>query len=125
MPQLAQDNSSKDKYILPSTKDLPEADQAWVILRKGRLLGGDIVVSAEVTSERDFALAVLATRVEEWNFTEADGTTTPISVANVRRMEPEDLAFLLTELSPTLSTGTEDVLSDPKKNEPSSPTSTQ
>lgn len=124
MPQLPQIQTETKKLVLPSTKDLPEADQAWVVLRFGELYGGDISKISDVESEAGFGLGVLASRIEEWNYLEADGTMTPITYKNICRLKLEDVGFLMAELDldnvvpPT-------PLDDPKKNEPSSPISTQ
>lgn len=121
MAKLAQVTSEVQKYDMPSTTNAAEADKAWVVLRKGKLLGGEQLLLTETTDRLDFGMRVLATRIQEWNF-EDNGTPIPITEDNVRRMEAEDLAFLLNEIAPSLVST--DELADPKKNELSLDTST-
>jgi hypothetical protein len=122
MPQLPAIQTETKKLVLPSTANLPEADQAWVIVRLGKMSGGDIAKITDGDTEGGFGLGLLASRITEWNYLEADGTMTPITYENVCRLELEDIGFVLKELN--FGDGPATSLDDPKKNEPSSDTST-
>lgn len=97
MPQLPSQGQEQQVY-LPSTKDLPEADRAWVKLQSGRILGGDLSGVDDPESEMGVAIAILAGRIKEWNFTEADGSPTPITLENVKRLELNDMNYLFEQL---------------------------
>lgn len=97
MPQLASQGTTK-KVVLPSTKDLAEPEQAWVVIQTGRILGGDTVNVDDPESQMGVALSILSGRIKEWNFTEADGKPTPITLDNVKRLELDDMNYLFGEL---------------------------
>lgn len=117
MPILQEDDSKIERVILPSTKDLPAADQAWVDIKTGRILGGDMA-AVEALSDSEgvsISVAMVANRIREWNYTEKDGTPVPITVKSVARLNFGDLGFLAAKLNPT---GEADPIeADPKKNE--------
>lgn len=97
MPQLPNQGETK-RYTLPSSATLPPEQQAYVVLQGGRILGGDLSNVDDPESKLGVAIAILAGRIKEWNFTEADGKPTPITLDNVKRLELEDLYFLFEQL---------------------------
>lgn len=109
MPTLPSQGETQQVF-LPSTKDQPQPEQAWVKLQSGRVLGGDTVNVDDLESKMGVALAILAGRIKEWNFTDADGTPTPITLENVKRLELEDMNFLFEklDLQQTVSLSTEE-----------------
>lgn len=117
MAQLANQQSTTKKIYLPSTNDLAENEKAWVVLRLGKLLGGDIAEVTDFTSNAKVSLGVLASRIQEWNF-EDNGQPVPINFENVCRMEGEDIGHLLNELKGDLAAVK--TLADPKENAASS-----
>lgn len=97
MPQLKQATTDMKQFMLPSTSALPEAEQAWVKMDVGELLGGevmDLMDDGNVNARGALSRAMLASRIKEWNFTGPDGTSDAITTENVRRMEMEDLSYL-------------------------------
>lgn len=86
-----------EHLILPSTKDLAADLQDWVEINVNPL-GGDMVSAmAEVGEEPatgDFNIAMLATLIKGWSYVEEDGTATPITPDNVRRLVVGDLGYL-------------------------------
>lgn len=118
MPQLPKSSTEQKKIVLPSSAD---GDEAYVVIETGRLLGGDIVSITDPSDRSGVIVGLLASRIKEWNFTEDDGTPTPITLENVRHLELQDFTFLMAELLP--EEAVDDITTDPKKNELSSTTS--
>lgn len=84
------------KLILPSSKDLPEAEQEFVVLKVGPLLGAD-VITMSASKESDMMLYALTSRIVEWNVKDASGQVCAVSADNVRQLPIEDMGYLLTE----------------------------
>lgn len=125
MPQLPQDESVIKKFVLPTTKDKPEPEQGWVEVRVGKMVGGDMM---NITGDHagGVPIEVLVGRMVSWNYTELDGTPAKINLKTISRLDLDDIKFLLEQIDPEdIATATPDPLNDsPKKNEPSSNTST-
>lgn len=98
MPKLIV-NTTKRLY-LPSTKDLPEEEKAWVEV-KDRLTGGDWVAAAVGKNNAERTDIGLAMFIVNWNFTDAEGKVDPITPETVHRLELEDYNFLGGELHAT------------------------
>lgn len=99
MPQFKK-TSNKQKFWLPSTKDLPEADRAWVELELGDITAGDVVEAAEDdASNAQIGLNMLASRITDWNFTDESGNKVPIDVEHCALLDIADFSFLGEKLS--------------------------
>jgi len=106
MPNLAPVPEVK-KVFLPSTSDLPETEKWWVLLKAGRILGGDMIDVAGIEDEDIKLKSLIANRIQDWNVTDNDQKA-EINAANVSRLEPEDLALLITELELDKTPGLDD-----------------
>lgn len=91
MPQLPTPGAV-ESFTLP-------VSEAVVQLQTGVILGGDIVNVDDPNNQMGVALAILAGRIKEWNFTEPDGSATAISLDNVKRLPMEDMSFLFDKLN--------------------------
>jgi hypothetical protein len=93
MPVLA--NKSKiERYYLPSTKSLPQEDQAFVDMEIGPLTAADIIGIDPQASEAESAIKMLVARIKGWNFTDAEGGEVEINFETVKQLDMEDFAFL-------------------------------
>lgn len=92
MPNLAKKTVDIRRVYLPSTKDLPQDQQAWVELQVGKMTTEDMLVLDEEDTEHDAQATakVLSNRIKAWNFTEEDGTDIEISYEAVCRLDPVD-----------------------------------
>ncbi len=100
MPQLRAPTSKLKHLILPSTATLAEGDQAFVDLDVGSFNTSDILALQAVDQQLlKMQAEILANRIKDWNFTEADGSKTPIDYDAVARLEIEDFQFLITEMN--------------------------
>lgn len=101
MPQLKQATNDIKQFMLPSTSSLPEADQAWVKMDVGQLLGGDVMdmLDGEKTGAGTLSCNMLASRIKEWNYTKPDGTPEDITAESVRRLDVQDLTYLLNQFN--------------------------
>lgn len=97
MPQLPTQGELK-RITLQSTAELPPEQQAYVVLQTGKVLGGDIANVENPENNLGVAMAILAGRIKEWNFTDEQGKTTPITLENVKRLEMGDMTALFGEL---------------------------
>lgn len=94
MPTFKRESNVK-RFYLPSTKSLPQEEQAYVDLEIGTLVAEDLVGADEQEGKVRMASAVLASRIKSWNYTEEDGATLiPITPEAVRRLEIEDYSYL-------------------------------
>lgn len=93
MPVL-QGKAELVKFALPSTKDRPEADQAWVEMDISPLKTGDIIGFDPNGSQAESALAMLAARIKDWNYTDTDGLKLEINIDTVKRLDIKDFGFL-------------------------------
>lgn len=97
MPQLPlpQPTSNIKKFFLPSTASLPKDEQAWVLFD----IGSNQLANLEAISDDDknqivSSLRITTSRIKDWNFTDSDGNTDPITFENVCRMSVDDLRYL-------------------------------
>ncbi len=109
MPQLSK-NTEVAQFFLPTTKTAPDADKAWVKLEVGAVTAGDLIGLNDDTGAIEATVKLLATRIKEWNFTEADGQPVPITEATVRRLDMEDFGYLASKVKTDVAT-----LSDEQK----------
>ena len=98
MPVL--DNKNKvERVYLPSTKNLPQEEQAFVDMNTGPLTAGDIIgVDPKLQEELVMAVIMLTNRIAGWNFTDASGEDLPVTAENVRMLGVEDFTFLAEKL---------------------------
>lgn len=91
---MAQFNKDKtEKLFLPSTKDLPEAERAWVVLRTHLTLEDSVASSDEPTLEKAGKL-ILLRMLKEWNYTSADGKPIEISSETIGWLDKVDSDYL-------------------------------
>lgn len=97
MPVLT-DKSKIERLYLPSTKDLPEADQAFVDMEVGPITTGDIVGVDPKAGEVEIGVRMLTARIKGWNFTDGAGNEVEVTFENVSKLDMEDFAFLAGKL---------------------------
>jgi len=95
MPKLI--TSTIKRLELPSTKDAPEEEKAWVEV-KDRLTGGDWNAARSGKTDGERTDAGIAMFIVNWNFTDAEGKVDPITAETVHRLELEDYNFLSEQL---------------------------
>lgn len=93
MPVL-QNEEKIERFYLPSTKHLPEAEQAFVDLDIGELKTGDMIGVDPTAGEVEIGIRMLAARIKGWNFTDANGTDLEVNFENVQRLSMDDFTFL-------------------------------
>lgn len=94
MPQLRSHNANKKQVILPSTKDLPPEDQAWVVVDVSPATAADTLDITEGMGSMRILITLLANRIVEWNYTDENGVAIPITFDSVCRFDIEDLKYL-------------------------------
>lgn len=96
MPVLKESVEKLEKLYLPTSEKAPnEEDRAWVVMDVSPLLTGDAdAVEQDAKNAGQATRYMLANRIKEWNFTEADGTPIEISYESLKRMELTDFSFL-------------------------------
>jgi len=109
MPLLKKNEAKK--FLLPSSKDLAEAEQEWALVEIGPLLGGEVMQTDNFTDRNDFMLNVLTKRIQEWSVKDGDEIA-EINTDNVRRLPVEDLTLLIGEMLGSIGGADE---SDPKE----------
>lgn len=96
MPQLKVYAEQIEHFILPSTEPKPAEEQAWVELDIGEFSTKDVLALSGDSKHLIYIQAEMLTqRIKDWNYTEADGSKTPIDIDSVGRLEPEDFSFLV------------------------------
>lgn len=85
------------KLVLPSTKDLPEADQAWVELDVSYIKTNEIV-GAGASTAQELAYDIVASRIKSWNYTDEAGAPLAVSTDNVGAMDAGDYKFIESEI---------------------------
>lgn len=87
---------SKDetvKLFLPSTKNKPDAEKAWVMMRAKMLYGDSIAGSAGSTLDEAGKL-ILFRMVKDWNFTDENDVPIPITLETIEWLDKIDADFL-------------------------------
>lgn len=96
MPKLI--SSATRKIFLPSTEGLPEEEKAWVEV-KTRLTGGDMLAAATGGNDDiERTEAAIAAFIVDWNFTNEEGETEPITRQSVHQLEIDDFSLLAIEV---------------------------
>lgn len=93
MPVL-QNESKLERFYLPSTKNLPQEEQAFVDMEVGKLTTADIVAIDPKAPEVQIGVMMLTTRIKGWNFTDSEGKELPIVFDTVKMLDVEDFGFL-------------------------------
>lgn len=93
MPVL-QNEEKIERFYLPSTKDLPEAEQAFVDMDTGELKTGDMIGVDPSAGEVEIGIRMLTARIKGWNFTDANGTDLEVNFDNVQKLSMDDFTFL-------------------------------
>jgi len=94
MPLLKKNETKK--FNLPTSKALPEAEQEWVVVEVGPLLGGEVMQMDNFADYNDFMLNVLTKRIKEWSVMDGDKVAA-ITTDNVRQLPVEDMTLLIGE----------------------------
>lgn len=96
------------RLVLPTSKDLPEAEQEWVAIECGPLTGGDLLLRDNYTQQDDFLANILTRRIQEWNIKgyQSEEVAT-INVGNVKQISRDDLPYLISQSLTTGDGGTE------------------
>lgn len=94
MPTLQAPQEEIKRFVLPSTKDLPEADQAWVDLDIAKVIASDMVGMDGANGRIEASLELLLGRIRGWNFTDATGASLPITVDNLKLIDALDYIYL-------------------------------
>ncbi len=97
MPQLQA--AKLERYYLPSTKELPESEQAFVDMEIGKLTAGDVIGIDPKASETESAIRMLTNRIKGWNFTDTEGQELEINFENVSKLDMDDFSFLAEKIS--------------------------
>jgi hypothetical protein len=99
MPQIQDASLQIKRFVLPTTKDLPEDQQAWVDLNVGKFLLRDTlaVEHTETIPQANFDLLMM--RIKDWNYTDSTGQKLPIDREHVEvAIDPLDFRFLVTQM---------------------------
>lgn len=117
MPILQITQEKLEKIYLPSTeKDPVEENRGWVVMDVSPLLAGDAdAVESGTKSGAAATRQMLAKRIKEWNYTQADGTPIDITAENLRFFNMEDFGFLQEKIEKG-----QEALTDEEKKESSS-----
>lgn len=100
MPSLKLPSEKIERLYLPSTKDAPEEDKAWIDIDVGPFVTGDILALQDMNNPVIKVQAeILSRRIKDWNFTDADGSKTPIDYDSIARLEIPDFQFIVVELN--------------------------
>lgn len=103
MPQLSSSEQKIERYILPSTVDETAENQAWVELDTTKLVAADVMAISDPENNLGTSLELLAKRVKNWNYTNADGTPTPINEDTIGRLDINDFSFLVMKFGENIS----------------------
>lgn len=82
------------KVILPSTKD--SEDPAYVVIKE-TLTVGDLMDLKGDEGSLKIGIKMLESLIVEWNFTDKDGKPSPITIDNIKRMDIDDIVYLMTK----------------------------
>ncbi len=106
MPKLSAPKPDVKRFFLPSTKNLPEAEQAYVDLNIGKLTTGDLAGVDDDGGKVEMTAAVLAGRIQGWNFTEEDGVTPmPVTLKAIMMFNIDDFIYLNSQFENVIENG--------------------
>lgn len=116
MPRI--DVRKTKRVFLPSTKDLSEADQAWVDLYTDITVGETAAINEMNLDDVSEGIEILKYLISDWNFTE-DGTanTSKIEIShdNVAKLNKDDYIFLSNFYTKLHSAASEGLSQEEKK----------
>lgn len=125
MPQLPTNSSFSNvkTLYLPSTlkqadgSETLEEQKAWVKLDVGENMVADLESLNDADKNSTVSrLRILASRIKEWNYVNAENIPEPITFENVCQLNPDDIAFLIKEQNAGAQAGATQPLSlDDKK----------
>jgi hypothetical protein len=90
----------KQFYLPSSAKDaggnaVPQDKQDWVKMDVGNSLTGDVLLFEDTDSFDIRYIKLLASRIKEWSYVEADGTPAPINFDSITRLYKPDYFYLV------------------------------
>lgn len=94
MPVLKQHEENVQRIYLPSTKHLPEAEQAFVDMDVRPLQTGSLEQMSAEGSMLSFNLEIVTSRIKGWNFTDENGADLPVAIETVKLLDVEDFNAL-------------------------------
>ena len=81
------------RLVLPSTKHLPEEEQAWIEMDVSPRKAGDyLFANSPIAGEITFA--IILSRIKDWNYTELNGDPVPVTIDAIKLLDAEDFRFL-------------------------------
>lgn len=92
MPLLGNEPDIKE-VVLPSTKSLPEDQQAKLWFDVSPRKAGDYY-NVESNAVGSATFAILMARTKDWNYTDVNGEKLPITVENFGRLNADDFTHL-------------------------------
>lgn len=98
------------QLTLPSTKDEPEQDRAWVVMDVSPAKAGDAYNVNEALAGRA-TFAMMLGRIREWNYTDEKGQPVPINTETLKRLNAHDFSWLQDQIED----GSEKSLTDDEK----------
>jgi len=98
MPLQKSNEGNYKKVFLPSSKDLAEDQKEWVVLEVGPMMGADMLEADTFDKPIGFKFEVLISRMQEWNVRDTDGEVAKMTPENIKRLNVEDLAYLITHM---------------------------
>ncbi len=125
MPVLASERTTKRINL----SRFPESDPGWIEIYD-RAQVGDVEAVGNLASGQEIGkitedLMLVTSLIKDWNFTESDGSSVPITLESVRRLEMSDLndiAEAMKAVSTELSTEKKSDSSLTSKPKPIDPT---
>jgi len=94
MPQIKK--VATQRFDLPSTAE--DEDKAYVEIKLG-LTAGDFIKINKGTTDADKTFIGICAMITAWNYTEEDGTPTPINANSIQQLGLEDFTFISEKLT--------------------------
>lgn len=79
---------------LPSTKDAPEEDKAWVTMDVSPQKAADMLGFSTSMTEAEMGFSMISSRLKDWNYVDAQGEKMPININTIGLLTTEDFEFL-------------------------------
>lgn len=86
--------SKVNRYILPSTKHLPEEQREWVDMDVSKSNTTDIEHMGSQVTEVQAMLHTLVNRIKAWSYTDVQGQACEINYDTMRLIQTEDFVYL-------------------------------
>lgn len=102
------------RLYLPTTEHLPEDERAWVDV-KDRMQLGDMADASHGDTITEQGIISLSHYITAWNYTEADGSATPITTDTVRKLDYKDFLFLTDHYNTDINKAQEGLSDEEKK----------